>query len=95
MRRASSSIPLIAEGYGKYTRPEYMKGLRTAMGSLCELCTAYEIATELEMLKVDPIVLSLTQEVDRLLQAILMKLEAKTREEERERARAKRRKTPN
>ncbi|MBX3389319.1 MAG: four helix bundle protein [Phycisphaeraceae bacterium] len=82
MRRAACSIPMnIAEGYCKYTRPEYMKGLRTAIGSLGELSTAYEIATSLEMIPVNPGLIAKLAEEDRMIQSLLMKLDAKTKEE--------------
>ena len=91
MRRASSSIPMnIAEGYGKHTRPEYLKGLRLAMGSLCELSTAYELATSMEMIKVSSNVLEKIAEEDRMLQSVIMKLEAKTLEEEKARKQQRR-----
>ncbi len=88
MRRAASSVPMnIAEGFGKHTRPEFIHGLRTAMGSLCELMTAYELATSLDMIPVTNRVLELLAEVDRLIQALIMKLEAKNQAELGSRAR--------
>ena len=82
MRRAVYSIPLnIAEGFGKHTRPELVRGLRTAMGSLCELTTAYEIALGLKHLKRDPTILNRLAEEDRMIQAFIMALEEKTRQE--------------
>lgn len=79
MRRASYSVPLnIAEGFGKYTRPEFLKGLRTAMGSLFELMTAYELATSLDMIPQTDKMLNLLAEEDRVLQALIRSLEAKT-----------------
>jgi four helix bundle protein len=92
MRRAASSIPMnVAEGYGKHTRPELVKGLRTAMGSLCELMTAYELATTMEMIERDGSVVDLLREEDRLLQALIMSLERKTRDEEESRPPVRRR----
>ncbi len=83
IRRAATSIPLnIAEGFGKHTRPEFVHGLRTAMGSLCEVMTAYEIATNLQMIPVNQRILELLAEVDRLLQALIMRLDEKTQEEQ-------------
>jgi four helix bundle protein len=82
MRRASSSIPMnIAEGYGKHTRPEYLRGLRLAMGSLCELSTAYEIATSLNLIKASQEVLDAIAEEDRMIQSVIIKLETKTEQE--------------
>lgn len=84
MRRAASSVPMnIAEGCGKHTRPEFLKGLRTAKGSLWELMTAYELATSMEMIRVENRILELLDEEDRLLQSLIMKLEEKTAAEKR------------
>lgn len=91
MRRAASSIPLnIAEGFGKYTRPEVIHGLRTATGSLLELMTSYEIATSLGMIKEDRRVVELLAEEDRLLQSLVSKLSAKERLEKSGATRSKR-----
>lgn len=82
MRRASSSVPMnIAEGFGKHTRPEFLKGLRTAVGSLFELMTAYEIATSMDMIKPTTRALELLAEEDRLLNALIRSLDAKTKAE--------------
>jgi four helix bundle protein len=82
MRRASSSIPMnIAEGFGKHTRPEFVHGLRTAMGSLCELMTAYELATSMELIAPAPRIFEALQEEDRVLQALIRSLEIKTARE--------------
>lgn len=82
MRRAASSIPMnVAEGFGKHSRPEFIRGLRIAVGSLLELMTAYEIATSLGMIKESPSLLAMFGEEDRLLAALIRKLEAKTKSE--------------
>lgn len=92
MRRAACSVPLnIAEGYGRRTRPEYLKGLRTAVGSLSELSTAYELATSMEMISVDNGVLEAIAEEDRMLMSVMTKLEAKTEQEEQARKKTRRR----
>ena len=79
MRKAVTSIPMnIAEGYGQYTRPKFVHGLRLAMGSLFELMTAYELATSMEMVKPTDRMFELMAEEDRLLQSLIRKLEAKT-----------------
>ena len=83
MRRAASSIPLnIAEGFGKHTRPAFINGLRTAMGSLCEVMTAYELAASMGMIKSSIQVGELLREEDRILQALIMSLEARTAREQ-------------
>src|SRR5689334_13822247 len=78
MRRASVSIASnIAEGYAKKTTPEYLRGLRIAAGSLAELCTQWEIATELEMIPSSPTITALLIEQDRILSSLMLKLEQK------------------
>ena len=78
MRRAASSIPMnIAEGFGKHSRPEFIRGLRIAVGSLLELMTAYEIATELKMIAPKETTLELLAEESRLIHSLIRKLELK------------------
>lgn len=80
MRRASASIPMnIAEGFGKHTRPEFLRGLRLATGSLFELMTAYELAEQLELLRRDQQTLDLMAETDRLISALIRSLERKAK----------------
>ena len=75
MRRAATSIPLnIAEGFAKWTRPEFVKGLRIAAGSLAELQTAYELAVSLELLPPIPRLVAMLAEEDRMLGALIRKL---------------------
>ena len=82
MRRASCSIPMsIAEGFGKHSRQEFIRGLRVAMGSLVELMTAYELASSMGMLKQSDAVLNAMEEEDRLISSLIRKLQAKTAEE--------------
>ncbi len=76
MRRAGVSIPSnFAEGYNRKTRPEYLRGLRIASGSQAELATQWEIATELGMIRDDPATTALMAEVDRMLFALIRRLE--------------------
>jgi four helix bundle protein len=86
MRRAASSIPMnIAEGYGKHTRREFIRGLRTSVGSLFELMTAFEIATSLKLMPANNAVLELLAEEDRILGSLVLKLVAKEEREQGER----------
>ena len=83
MWRAAYSIPLnVAEGYARQTRPDYLKFLRIARGSLAELSTQFELATSLGIIPSNPHLHGLIQEEDRILQALIMSLERKTREEQ-------------
>jgi four helix bundle protein len=76
MRRAAVSIPSsIAEGYNRKTRPEYIRGLRIASGSQAELATQREIATELGMVRPDQSIETMMVEVDRMLFALIAKLD--------------------
>jgi four helix bundle protein len=78
MRRASISIPSnIAEGYARRTRPEYLRSLRIAAGSLAELSTQWEIARELAMVNASPRIEELLMEEDRLLSTLTSKLTKK------------------
>ena len=82
MRRAATSVPMnIAEGFGRHTRPEFLHGLRIARGSLFELMTAFELATRLEMIPDSLPIRELLAEEDRVLEALIRSLEAKTKEE--------------
>lgn len=79
MRRASVSIPSnIAEGHARQSRPDYLRFLRTARGSLAELTTQVCIAEELEMLPNNQQLQSLLAETDRVLQGLIRSLEIKT-----------------
>ena len=78
MRRASVSVPSnIAEGFGRQSRMELLKFLRTARGSLNELSTQIELAQELDMLRSNQELAEMIQEVDRVLQGLIRSLERK------------------
>jgi four helix bundle protein len=88
MWRAAYSIPSnIAEGHARQTRPDYMKFLRIARGSLAELSTQFELAVSLLIIQSNPTLHSLIQEEDRILQALIMSLEQKTRDDKEKHAR--------
>ncbi|MAQ93402.1 MAG: hypothetical protein CMM84_07735 [Rhodothermaceae bacterium] len=54
MRRAAVSVPSnIAEGWGRQSRKDYVRFLRTARGSLYELQTQVEIACRVGLLAPD------------------------------------------
>lgn len=53
LRRASISIPSnIAEGYGRNTSKDYLRYLQIALGSLYEMQTQLEIASNLHFLDI-------------------------------------------
>lgn len=79
MRRAAISVPSnIAEGYGRESRPELLRFLRIARGSLNELSTQVEIAESLEMLNDVQSLIETITETDRILQGLIRSLEVKT-----------------
>ncbi len=54
MRRAAISVPSnIAEGYGRHTSAEFLRSLRIAYGSNCELETQTSLAGDLGFLKAE------------------------------------------
>lgn len=76
MRRSSESVPNnIAEGYGLGTRPGFLKHLRIARGSLCELDTQREIAFELGLMTRAQEADALLGQTARLLQGLINSLE--------------------
>ncbi len=80
MRRAAVSIPSnIAEGHPRESRADYLRYLRVARGSLAELSTQLELAARLRLLPHDPQLSDLVDEEARILQALILALEAKER----------------
>ena len=78
MRRAAVSIPSnIAEGFGRQSRADLLKFLRTARGSLNELGTQFELAMELQFLQKESVPINLLKETDRVLQGLIRSLERK------------------
>lgn len=76
MRRAAVSIPShIAEGYARQSRPDYIRFLRTARGSLAELETQLILAEDLELLRVPTSLTEPRAETDRVLQGLIRSLE--------------------
>lgn len=77
MRRAAISIPSnIAEGNARQSRRDYVHFLTMARGSLAELDTQLTIAVELKMLSsIEPVRPSM-QEIARMLQPMISRLQA-------------------
>lgn len=83
MRRAAVSIPSnIAEGHGRQSRNDYIRFLRTARGSLAELQTQIDLATNLGMLSPTETLTSLLAETDRVLQGLIRALVLKNQSQE-------------
>jgi len=79
MRRAAVSVPSnIAEGYCRQGRKDYVRFLKTARGSLAELCTQYELATSMRLIPSQSSVMDLLEETERVLQSLITSLERKT-----------------
>lgn len=80
MRRAAVSIPAnIAEGFGRETTQEYIRGLRVAQGSLKELETHVEVARRVGLASdadCSPL-LELCDRCGRLVRALIRALEAR------------------
>jgi len=80
MRRAAVSIAAnIAEGFGRETTQEYIRGLRVAQGSLKELETHLEIALRVEMTNVDNArtLVELCDRGGRIIRALIRALEGR------------------
>jgi len=80
LRRASISIPSnIAEGYGRNTSKDYLRYLQIALGSLYEMQTQLEIASNLHFLDIVDFkkMISLCLEIERMLTSLVAKIRAK------------------
>lgn len=80
MRRAAVSIPSnIAEGRSRKTRKDFVQFLRIAHGSLAELESQIEIASQIDSTKhIDYThVLTLIEEIGKMLNGMIKKLEIK------------------
>ena len=80
IRRASVSVAAnIAEGYARGTTSEFLRFLRIARGSIAEVDTLVEIATELRLIAPDDGVIDQIAEADRVLQGLIASLERRQR----------------
>ncbi len=78
MLRAAASIPAnIAEGHMRGSRKDYARFISIARGSLAELETFQTLAVDVELLKADQVheALALADEVDRMLNALRLRLD--------------------
>ncbi|MGH2646452.1 MAG: four helix bundle protein [Ginsengibacter sp.] len=77
IRRSAISVPAnIAEGYGRNSTGDYKRFLQIAVGSLFELQTQLEIASNLNYLAKDnyEAFLERTNELDRMLFSLIKKI---------------------
>jgi four helix bundle protein len=80
MRRAAVSIPSnIAEGFGRQRRPEFLRFLRMARGSLMELQTQVILVEQLNFIQIPQELTALLNEADRVLQGLIRSLEGRKR----------------
>ncbi len=76
MRRAAVSVSSnIAEGHGRQARPDYLRFLRMARGSLMELETQLMLAERLRFLRLPENLIDIQNETDRVLQGLIRSLE--------------------
>jgi four helix bundle protein len=82
LRRASISVPSnIAEGQGRLTRGEFKQFLGTARGSVFEVETQIQIATDMKYIGAVECsqLLELTSEISRMLNGLIRSLETGNR----------------
>ncbi len=80
IRKSSSSVPAnIAEGYGRESTGDYIRFLKIAQGSLKEMETHLLLSAEVELTRHDKISpsLDLSDEIGRMLRALIRSLESK------------------
>lgn len=80
LKRTVISVPSnIAEGYGRQTTKEYIRFLYISYGSYCELETKILLTGDLDYISKEEKqrLLSLGQEVERMLKALINSLEKK------------------
>jgi len=77
VRRAAVSIPSnIAEGFGRHSRPDYLRFLDMARGSTYELQTQMRIAHDLRYMD-DPALMDKIEELERVLNGLIRALRSK------------------
>ncbi|OGU54846.1 MAG: four helix bundle protein [Ignavibacteria bacterium RBG_13_36_8] len=77
IRRSAVSIPSnIAEGYGRNSKPEYVRFLKIAIASLFELQTQLQVAVNLEYFSRESFeeFFELSREIERMLSSLIRKL---------------------
>lgn len=78
MRRASISVfSNIAEGFGRGSDREFLRGCRNARGSLFELMGQVEIAMDLGYMKASEELTGALEETDRVLQGLIRSIETR------------------
>lgn len=78
IRKSAVSVPSnIAEGYGRKTKPDYIKFLYIAYGSICELETQIMLSGDLNYIDKAFFneTMKATNEVERMLKALMNSLE--------------------
>lgn len=80
MRRSSESVAHnIAEGFGTGTRPGFLRHLRIARGSLCEIESQRELSIEFGIMEPCDGAAEVIDRAHRVLQALITSLETSTR----------------
>ena len=82
IRRSAASVAAnIAEGHGRYTKGDFLRGLRIASGSLNELETHCMVAARIRLISSAELgsTLAVADEVGRMLRAIRRTLEQRPR----------------